>query len=82
MSPVTHRSADRNVDNCAALHAALTGTASPSRTDLDEGEEGIVVLFPGEFLRDPHSHWLRHYPVDVPWDEPDLIAALMELRHE
>jgi len=38
MSPVTHRSADRNVDNCAALYAALTDTASRSRADLDEGE--------------------------------------------
>ena len=82
MSPVTHRSADRNVDNCAALYAALTDTASRSRADLDEGEESIVVLFPGEWLRDPQSHWLRHYPADVPWDEPDLVNALMDLRHE
>ena len=40
------------------------------------------MLFPGEWLRDPQSHWLRHYSVDVPWDEPDLVNAMMDLRHE
>ncbi|HEX7329570.1 MAG TPA: hypothetical protein VF428_13655 [Casimicrobiaceae bacterium] len=82
MSPVTHRSADRNVDLCAALHAELSGTVSPSRLDLDDGESGYVVFFPGEWLRDPQSAWLRGQPVDVPWDEPELLAAMMKLRLE
>lgn len=82
ISPVTHRSADRNVDLCAALHAELSGTVSPSRIDLDDGETGYVVFFPGEWLRDPQSAWLRQQPVDVPWDEPELVAALMRLRLE
>ncbi|HEX8741396.1 MAG TPA: hypothetical protein VF925_14820 [Casimicrobiaceae bacterium] len=80
MSPVTHRSADRDVDLCAALHAELSGTVSPSRVDLDDGENGYVVFFPGEWLRDPQSPWLRRQPVDVPWDEPELLAAMMKLR--
>ena len=80
--PGSHRGRDRNVDQWAALYARLTGTVSPSRTDLDEGEEGIVVWFPGEWLRDPESRYLREYVVDVPWDEPDLIEALLATRHE
>jgi predicted ATP-grasp superfamily ATP-dependent carboligase len=82
ISPATHLGAQRNVDLCAALYAAVEGTASTSRSDLSEGEEGITVHFPGEWLRDPQSRYLRDYPVDVPWDEPDLIEAMLALRHE
>jgi predicted ATP-grasp superfamily ATP-dependent carboligase len=82
ISPATHLGAVRNVDLCAALYAAIEGTASTSREDLGEGEEGVTVYFPGEWLRDPQSRYLRDYPVDVPWDEPELIEAMLALRDE
>jgi predicted ATP-grasp superfamily ATP-dependent carboligase len=82
ISPATHLGAQRNVDLCAALYAAIAGTASMTRADLAEGEEGFSVYFPGEWLRDPDSRYLRDYPVDVPWDEPELIEALLAMRHE
>jgi hypothetical protein len=82
IGPATHRGALLGVDLCAALHAALHGRPSPSRSGLDPGEEGIAVMFPQEWLRDPDSHWLREYPVDVPWDEPELLEAMLALRHE
>jgi predicted ATP-grasp superfamily ATP-dependent carboligase len=82
VSPAAHLGAARNVDLCAALYAAVEGTASTSRDDLAEGEEGVTVYFPGEWLRDPQSHYLRDYPVDVPWDEPELIEAMLALRDE
>jgi predicted ATP-grasp superfamily ATP-dependent carboligase len=82
ISPAAHLGTGRNVDLCAALYAAIEGTASTSRADLADGEEGITVHFPGEWLRDPQSSYLRDYPVDVPWDEPDLIEAMLALRHE
>ena len=82
ISPAAHLGAQRNVDLCAALYAAVEGTASTTRADLSEGEEGFTVYFPGEWLRDPHSRYLRDCPVDVPWDEPDLIEAMLALRHE
>ena len=82
ISPATHLSAMRNVDFCAALYATVCGTTFKSRADLSEGEEGIAVYFPGEWLRDPNSRYLREYPVDVPWDEPELIEAMLALRHE
>ena len=81
VSPATHRSALHDVDVCAALFGALEGTASRSRTALDAAEEGIIVHFPQEWLRDPHSPHLRQYPSDTPWDEPELLAALLRLRH-
>ena len=82
ISPATHLGAARNVDFCAAQYAAIMDLESSSRADLAEGEEGITVYFPGEWLRDPGSRYLREYPVDVPWDEPDLIDALLALRHD
>jgi predicted ATP-grasp superfamily ATP-dependent carboligase len=77
-----HRGAAIKADHWAALHAALEGLPSPTRSDLDDGEEHVTVHFPQEWLRDPASRWLREYPVDVPWDEPKLIEALLSLRDE
>lgn len=70
------------VDMCAALHAAVNDLPSPTRADLDEGETGIRCSFPQEWLRDPQSEWLRKYPTDVPWDEPELIVAMLAMRHQ
>ena len=77
-----HRGSAIGVDHCAALYAAAHGQSSPTRTDLAEGETHFTVHFPQEWLRDVASHWLREYPVDVPWDEPELIEAMLALRDE
>ena len=82
VTPGSHRGRARNVDLWGALHARLQGTPFASPTDLDEGMEGIAVFFPEEWLRDPESRYLRDYPVDVPWDEPELIEAFLAMRHE
>ena len=76
----SHRGAPMRVDHWAALRSTLTGSAIRTRTDLDLGEEHVCVNFPQEWLRDPESRWLREYPVDIPWDEPKLIKAMLELR--
>ena len=60
----------------------FNGLPSPSRSDLDEGESGVRPNFPQEWLRDPNSRYLRDYPVDVPWEDPELIEAMLALRHE
>lgn len=75
-----HRGSEFGVDQCAALHAALLGLPHSGRIDLDQGEEHICVSFPQEWLRDPESRWLRDYPVDVPWDEPELFEAMLDLQ--
>lgn len=82
ITPGSHRGSLRNVDHWAALHAALTGTRSPSRSDFDEGEESLVVWFPEEWLRDPGSRYLRDHVVDAPWDEPELFTAFTAMRTE
>jgi len=80
MTHGTHRGAAMNVDAGAALFSALSGAPTTTRADLDEGEEHLCVHFPSEWLRDPESPWLRDHPVDVPWDEPELIEAMLALR--
>jgi hypothetical protein len=82
ITPGTHRGAFINVATGASLLAALQGTPSPTRSRLDDGEERIFVSFPHEWLRDPESRYLREFPVDVPWDEPELIEAMLAMRHE
>jgi hypothetical protein len=81
VTPLSHRGAAFDVDLCAALHAALHGARPSSRPDLAPDEDGVGVAFPEEWLRDPESAWLRDYPVDVPWEEPELIEAMLALRH-
>jgi len=80
--PSTFRGGTIGVDLCAALYAALNGVPSESGSDLRDGDEFVRVNFPQEWLRDPESAWLRDYPADVPWDEPELIEALVAMRHE
>ena len=79
IGPATHHGSVMNVDLCAALAAAIRGTPSPSRPGLDPGEERVFVHFPGEWLRDPQSKWLRQYPVDMPWDDPELLDVMLAL---
>jgi|WetSurMetagenome_2_1015567.scaffolds.fasta_scaffold32947_3 predicted ATP-grasp superfamily ATP-dependent carboligase len=82
ITPGTHRGSQLNVDLCVALRSAIDGTPNSSRDSLDDGEEHVYALFPQEWLRDPQSEYLRRGPVDVPWDEPELIEAMLALRHE
>ena len=82
VSPGFHRGAAFNVDLAAGLLAALENRPSVSRARLDDGEEHSAVNFPQEWLRDPGSRYLRERPVDVPWDDPDLIEAFLAMRHD
>ena len=77
MTQGTHRGATFNVNLGAALYAAVHGMPCMTRTDLDPGEEHIVVHFPHEWMRDPASRYLRDFPTDVPWDEPELVEAIV-----
>lgn len=64
-----------------ALHDTLDGRARTSKSPHNDAGD-TVVIFPREWLRDPASHHLERYPVDVPWDEPELLAAMLAMRHE
>ena len=80
MTPGLHVGSRIGVDLCVALHCAMQGVAPTTRVGLDEDEEHLNVHFPQEWLRDPRSDYLRNHPVDLPWDEPELIKAMLARR--
>jgi predicted ATP-grasp superfamily ATP-dependent carboligase len=82
LTPGTHRGQFINVSTGSALLAAMQGRPLNTRTRLEDGEEHVFVSFPHEWLRDPSSRYLRDYPVDVPWDEPELIEAMLAMRND
>jgi len=72
----THLGAVFGSDLCRALRAALAGEAAPAP---EPPRHRIVALFPGEWQRDATSPYLETAHHDVPWDEPDLMAALVAM---
>jgi hypothetical protein len=81
VTPGTHAAALVGIDLCAAFHDAFLGKPVTARSELGDADEGrTFVHFPQEWLRDPGSRYLREYPVDAPWDDPKLFAAMLELR--
>lgn len=78
---VTHMHMGERVDADLprALHRHLSGLRDRSGT-TGSGVNAIgamVTVFPREYLRDPQSPYLRECPVDAPWDDPDLFAAML-----
>jgi hypothetical protein len=59
-------------DLATALVAALTGSTVQARTKV--GNE-TVALFPQEWTRDAASDFVLSGYHDVPWEEPELLAA-------
>jgi predicted ATP-grasp superfamily ATP-dependent carboligase len=82
VTPGHHSGSLVGVDLCAALYAALTGAPSKVPPDLPSGLERTVAQFPQEWLRDPQSAYLRDYPLDAPWGDPDLLRAMIAMRKE
>ncbi|MEO8134165.1 MAG: ATP-grasp domain-containing protein, partial [Betaproteobacteria bacterium] len=82
ITPGTHVGTLVDVDLCGALHAALNDQEWQGRTDLVHGEEHILAHFPQEWLRDPMSRYLRECRVDLPWDDPELLEAMLAMRKE
>ena len=81
-SPYDARNASRR-GALASIRAPLfrrwsTALPSTTRADLDPGEEHFVVHSPLEWVAAIRtSRYLREYPVDVPWDEPELVDAIV-----
>jgi len=78
----THLGERAGCDLASALRRALDGRPPlPIPATVAPGGD-TVVIFPRQWLVDPASALLRRYPVDVPWDEPELIEALLAMRAE
>ena len=70
------------VDLSAALYQHLAGGPQTTPSDMPFDDGGLIASFPREWLRDPDSAWLRDFPADVPWDDPEVFEAMIALRHE
>jgi biotin carboxylase len=79
MTPATHTGRLVGVDLAAAFAACAMGRTYTGPTDLPDGPEHVLALFPQEWLRDPYSDDLQRYPTDTPFDDPDLLRALIDL---
>ncbi len=81
---VTHMHLGERVgqDLGRALFDALDGKPPANAPKTDGGDGGIVVVFPREWLRDPSSRYLAEFPVDAPWDDPELFAAMIAMWKE
>jgi predicted ATP-grasp superfamily ATP-dependent carboligase len=69
-------------DLASALFKGREGSPSPASPEGEADADRLVAVFPREWLRDPCSHHLVESPVDVPWDDPELFAAMVAMRHE
>lgn len=75
-TPISHLPLGAGHDLPAALYAQLAGT--PPRTTPATIDQDVIVMFPGEWHRDPASPYLRSGYHDVPWDEPGLIQDCID----
>jgi hypothetical protein len=76
-TPICHLGHYLGQDLCASLRDAVAGTIG-----ADGDPSGLpkkVVLFPQEWVRDPHSPHFNDAFHDVPWEDPDLVEALVIL---
>lgn len=72
-TPICHVFFDHATDLIGALRAKV-GRSTPRRVDGVARHE-VIALFPQELWRDPNSRYLRSSYHDVPWEEPQFIAA-------
>jgi Carbamoyl-phosphate synthase L chain, ATP binding domain len=81
MLPATHAGAMVGVDLAAALFAAVNGAEWTGPSDLPHGPGMRLALFPQEWYRDMNSTWLRTLPSDAPWQDPQLLSAMLHLPY-
>jgi len=67
------------VDLAKSLLEALNGTV-PTIPQIVRDLDRKVAFFPNEWRRDPNSPALTESHHDVPWDDPELIKAMLRKR--
>jgi predicted ATP-grasp superfamily ATP-dependent carboligase len=77
----THLGERVGADLPQALEQALDGKPPRRSARAGSGDGGCVAIFPREWLRDPASPYLSTVPCDVPWDDPELLTAMVRSRN-
>ena len=73
--PTGHFDEHFGVDLTGAYLAGVRGAPPPP---LREPLNRYVALFPNEWMRDPDSVFLRTGFHDVPWHDPEVLAAMID----
>lgn len=73
--PKSHFSQVFGVDLAASMLSLLRGEPIPA---AQAPAHTYVALFPLEWYRDPQSAFLTSAHHDVPWHDPDVLAAMMQ----
>ena len=81
---VTHMHLGERVgkDLASAFFNRRERATGPRAQEGNGDASGVIAVFPREWLRDPASPNLVDFPVDVPWDDPALLEAMLAMRHE
>jgi len=80
MVPATYTGSRVGVDLAAALAAVMDSRDWAGPADVSVENQRELALFPQEWLRDPSSVDLERLPTDTPWDDPELLEAMLALR--
>jgi hypothetical protein len=65
------------------LPAALLKSAGlPARPREPVTTRAEIAIFPREWMRDPASPWLKKAYHDVPWEDPDVVRACIQLAQD
>lgn len=84
-TPISHLALGAGHDLPAALHARLQGEpvgAARAPIGARPGCGDVIVMFPGEWQRNPLSPYLRSGFHDVPWAESGLVRECVALPWE
>jgi hypothetical protein len=75
-TPICHLPLGEGRDLPVALYTQLSGVPPVVPPTMIHHE--VVAMFPGEWRRNPASHYLRTGYHDVPWDEPGLVEDCLD----
>jgi hypothetical protein len=74
--PLCHLAFGENHDLAQALVKQLTGETRTLRAPIPRSD--LIAHFPGIWQHDPTSPLLGQCYLDVPWDAPELLRALLQ----
>lgn len=79
-TPTSHLALGPGRDLVAALDAKMRGNPHPAAQPVTR--KSVIALFPDALLLAPNSAYFSSGYHDVPWEEPDLVRALVRLPHK
>ncbi|HZQ41290.1 MAG TPA: hypothetical protein VFA87_10860 [Rhizomicrobium sp.] len=73
-TPTMHLALEQDLTASLLRAAGFAASFRPPVTD-----KKLIALFPREWMRDPASPWLSRSYHDVPWDDPEVFRACVQV---